>query len=417
MKTANALCAFAALIASSHMLIAAEEHSLPPQMDRQVVEKLVADNSAFAFDLYQKLLPQEGNLLFSPYSVSQALAMTYAGAEGATKEQMAGALHFGLADDKLHPAFHALDAELMSRGKNAKGMAGQPFALHIANAIWGQQSFDFLESFTRTLNANYGAGLHQLDFQTDPDAARKMINDWVAEKTEDKIKELFDQGSLGADTRLVLTNAIYFNAAWKDQFKDANTQDDTFHLRIGDTVQLPMMNQTERFAYVEQDGMQAVELPYDGRQVSMVVLLPKEGDFRAFEEGLCADRVAALIESLSPRRVKLTMPRFEYKSRFKLCPQMAQLGMIDAFTERADFSGMTGQRDLSISLIVHEAYIKVNEEGTEAAAATGVAMRVTSIEQPVEPVVMKIDRPFIYLIRDRATGAILFIGRVLDPRA
>jgi len=395
-------------VRSSKPRVAAPEVAAPDLAEQ------VGGNSAFAFDLYQALREKDGNLFYSPHSISLALAMTYAGARGETERQMAGALHFMLPQERLHPAFNSLDQALASRGQGAQGQDGEGFRLNVVNAIWGQQGYEFLPAFLDLLAENYGAGLRVLDFASAPEEARGTINEWVSQQTEERIKDLLPQGAVDALTRLVLTNAIYFNAAWADAFEAAQTQDGPFYLLDGSEVSVPLMRQTSGFGYAEGEGYQAVELPYDGRELAMVVLLPRAGDFERFESALDAGRVEQIVGSLEHQQVRLAMPRFEFESGFSLKEALAALGMADAFSEQADFSGMTGQRDLFISEVVHKAFVSVDENGTEAAAATAVIMKLTAaVEEPVE---VTMDRPFVFLIRDLETGAILFVGRVVDAR-
>ena len=385
-----------------------------PEVAAPDLAEQVGGNSAFAFDLYQALREQDGNLFYSPYSISLALAMTYAGARGETERQMAGALHLILPQERLHPAFNSLDQTLASRGEGAQGKDEQGFRLNVVNAIWGQQGYQFLPTFLDVLAENYGAGLRVVDFASAPEEARGTINEWVGQQTEGRIKDLIPQGALDALTRLVLTNAIYFNAAWADAFEAAQTQEGPFHLLDGSEVSVPLMRQTSGFGYAEGEGYQAVELPYDGWELAMVVLLPRAGEFERFESALDAGRVEQIIGSLEYQQVRLTMPKFEFESGFSLKEALAALGMAEAFSEQADFSGMTGRRELFISEVVHKAFVSVDEAGTEAAAATAVMMAPTSaVEEPVE---MTADRPFIFLIRDLETGTILFVGRVVEPR-
>jgi serpin B len=378
-------------------------------------DQLVAGNSAFAFDLYQALRDGEGNLFFSPYSVSLALAMTHAGARAETEQQMADTLHYTLPQSQLHPTFNALDTTLSSAGQ-ADG-ADQPedaFQLNIANAIWGQEGFEFLPEFLDTLAENYGAGLRTLDFGSDPEEARTTINNWVSEDTEEKIKDLIAQGALGNDTRLVLTNAIYFNGKWLLQFDPGLTFDDRFNLLDGDGVLVPMMGQEENFGYGEGDGYQAVALPYQGANMSMIFVLPELERFEEVEAALSADFLSDVIDGLDVQRVDLTVPKFTFESEFGLARTLADMGMADAFGEAADFSGMTGKRDLFISDVVHKAFVAVDEEGTEAAAATAVIMAEMAA-MPQEAVEMRLDHPFLFFIRDDDSGTILFAGRVLNP--
>ncbi len=390
-----------------------------PDVSETDLALLVEGNSAFAFDLYQALREEGGNLFYSPYSISLALVMTYAGARGETAQQMADTLHFILSQDRLHPAFNSVDIELSQRGKGAKGKDGEGFRLNIVNAIWGQEGYKFLSGFLDLLAENYGAGLRILDFANVPEESRITINNWVSDQTEGRIEDLIPQGLIDVLTRLVLTNAIYFNAAWQNPFSEDMTHDGPFYLLDGGEVTVPMMRQTEWFGYAEGDGYQAVELPYDGRELSMVLLLPRAGQFEAFEASLDAQRVDAIVKDLEFRRVTLTMPKFEFESDFSLGETLAAMGMPDAFLWGvADFSGMTGNRDLFIGGVIHKAFVSVDEAGTEAAAATALVMPTAGPpEEPEEPVEITVDRPFIFLIRDIDTGSILFIGRVVNPSA
>jgi len=387
--------------------------STSPDVTASELTELVDGNTAFAFDLYQALSEEEGNLFYSPYSISVALAMTYAGARNETEQQMADTLHFTLPQERLHPALNGLDLKLASRGEGAEGKDEEGFRLNIANSIWGQEDYEFLNEFLDVLAENYGAGLRLLDFINAPESSRITINNWVSDRTEGRIEDLIPQGAIDTLTRLVLTNAIYFNAAWLNPFSEDMTGDGTFHLLDGSEVTVPMMTQTESFGYSEGEGYQAVELPYDGRELSMVILLPNNGEFDDFEGTLDADIVDAITNDLKYRKVQLTMPKFEFESEFSLVNPLAAMGMPVAFSGAADFSGMTGARDLFISDILHKAFVSVDEAGTEAAAATAVIMSLTAA--PEQPVEVTLDHPFIFLIRDIETGAVLFVGRVANP--
>jgi len=401
-------------VAAGELIKSDKQRETSPEVNESELATLVDGNSAFAFNLYQQLRDEEGNLFYSPYSISLALAMTYAGARSETEQQMADALQFSLPQNQLHPGFNALAMELDSRGEGAQGKDGEGFRLNIINTIWGQRDYTFLTEFLDQLAVNYGAGLRVLDFIGAPEESRVTINDWVAEQTEERIEELIPQGLINPMTRLVLTNAIYFNAAWAYPFEEDLTRDGVFYLLDGSEVTVPMMRQTESLGYAEGDGYQAVELPYDGNELSMVILLPATGQFETFEEALDAQRVEAIIGSLEYKQVALRMPKFEFDSEFSLIEALAALGMPIAFSGGADFSGMTGNRDLYIADVVHKAFVSVDEAGTEAAAATAVVMEMTAMPETVE---VTIDRPFIFLIRDIETGAILFVGRTLNPAA
>ncbi|MCK4368495.1 MAG: serpin family protein [Dehalococcoidales bacterium] len=384
-----------------------------PDVSGADLATLVEGNSAFAFNLYQALREGDGNLFYSPYSISLALAMTYAGAQGETAQQMADTLQFVLPQNRLHPAFNDLDLELARRGEGAEGKDGEGFRLNIVNAIWGQKDYEFLSDFLDLLAENYGAGLRVLDFVSAPEESRITINNWVSDQTEGRIEDLIPQGLIDALTRLVLTNAIYFNAAWQYPFEEDMTEDGPFYLLDGGEVTVPMMRQTELFGYAEGDGYQAVELPYDGGELSMIILLPQAGQFETFEGSLDAQQVDEIIGRLEHRQVTLAMPRFEFESSFGLREALVAMGMPVAFSGDADFSGMTGNRDLFIAEVIHKAFVSVDEAGTEAAAATAVVMPTSM--PPDEIIEVTVNRPFVFLIHDIETGAILFIGRVVNP--
>jgi len=399
--------------ASGEVLQSDKPRVTAPAADQAGLTALVDGNSGFAFDLYQALSKAEGNLFSSPYSISQALAMTYAGARGQTEKQMADTLHFTLPQDRLHVALNTLDLELAKRGQGAKGKDGEGFRLRVVNAIWGHKDYKFLQQYLDLLAENYGAGLRTLDFVRAPEPSRNTINQWVSDQTEGRIKDLIPQGAINDLTRLVLTNAIYFNAAWQSPFPKEATSNGDFHLLNGSRVAVPLMRQTGPYGYAEGDGYQAVELPYDGRELSMVIFLPRQGQFQPFEASLTSEKAKGILNSIKSRQVKLAMPKFEFDSSFSLKQVLAAMGMPVPFTTDADFSGMTGDRELFIHAILHKAFVAVDEAGTEAAAATAVIVGVTSV--PESPVEVTIDRPFIFLIRDIKTGAILFLGRVVNP--
>ena len=410
-------------------LRSSKKRSAPAATDDDLAE-LVDGNSAFAFDLYRTLAEEDGNLFYSPYSISLALAMTYGGARGETERQMADTVHFLLPQDRMHPAFNALDIELASRGGGTVGSGGgtvgkgdEGFTLNIANAVWGQKDYEFLEPFLDVLAENYGAGVRPVDFVGSPEESRVRINDWVSEQTEDRIKDLIPEDAIDQSTRMVLSNAIYFNASWVYMFDDRFTGPRPFHLLNGGEVEAPMMTmaEAERLGYANGEGYLAVELPYRGRDMSMTILLPDAGTFREFEESLDAELVAGILGDIEREYIELTMPKFEFESEFSLRDTLKAMGMLDAFDDKtADFSGMDGRSCLAgdgpcllISDAFHKAFVSVDEEGTEAAAATSVVARLLS-GRP-EPKKVMVDRPFIFLIRDRTTDAILFVGRVENP--
>jgi serpin B len=362
--------------------------------------------------MYQLLKEEDGNLFYSPYSISLALAMTYAGARGNTETQMAQALHFDLPQDALHPAFNALDLDLLGRANGEK----DSFELNIANSIWGQQDFAFEQAFLDTLAANYGAGLRLTDFANAPEPARQAINQWVSNQTKERIKDLIPDGAITPDTRLVLANAIYFNAKWVYPFSHEGTHDGTFNTLDGAQITVPLMNldRPSPLAYVQGQGFQAVELPYVGEQMSMLVVVPDAGTFPTFEAAFSADQLATILAALQPQTVQLTLPKFQFESSFNLGEALTGLGMTDAFDpSAADFSGMDGEGDLFIGAVIHKAFVAVDEEGTEAAAATAVIMEMAGAA--TSGVILIVDRPFLFFIRDMQTGTLLFAGRVVAP--
>jgi serpin B len=386
-----------------------------PNVSDADLTALVQGNSAFAFDLYQQLLKSNsGNMFYSPYSISTALAMTYAGANGDTAAQMAAALKFTLPQAQLHPAFNQLSIDLASRGQDALGTNGKSFSLKVANALWGQVGSKIQPAFLNLLAQNYGAGLNLLDFVKSPEPSRVTINNWVSDQTNQKINNLLPEGSIDTSTRVVLTNAIYFDAAWASPFTKESTHNGDFNLLDGSTVAVPMMKQTSYYAYVKASEYQAIELPYSGNEIAMDIIMPDAGQFSTFEAGMTAEKVTGILGGKQNSYVSLNMPKFNFDSSFSLKSSLSALGMPVAFTNKADFTGITGKKDLQISNVVHKAYVAVDEEGTEAAAASAIDFIANTYSEPT-PVYVTIDHPFIFLIRDVKTGAILFVGRVMNP--
>ncbi|HBK59873.1 MAG TPA: serpin family protein [Firmicutes bacterium] len=337
------------------------------------VKALVSGNNAFAFDLYSVVSSRDGNLFISPYSISSALAMTYAGARGNTAAQMADALHYDLAPEQLHESFSALSRLFNSGGKT--------YRLSVANALWSQMGLSFLPEYISMAEKHYDAGLKEVDFVYRTEEARSAINRWVEDKTEGKIIDLIGPGVLDPLTRLVLTNAIYFKGQWEQQFRPEQTEEAAFYLSSGKQAIVPFMHQIGTFKYAETGSTQVLELPYSGNELAMTVLLPKPDSSLA---------------------------------ELSLSGYLRQLGMIDAFDDNiADFSGIS-DTFLYITHVLHKAFIEVNEEGTEAAAATAVVVGTKSIRLDL-PKVFMADRPFVFLIRDVRTGSILFMGRMADP--
>jgi serpin B len=378
----------------------------PAPFEGAHVPDLVAGNAAFALDLYHVLMEADQNALFSPYSLSVALAMTYAGARGETEIQIAQALHL-LDQDRTHPAFNALDQALDERGEQ------DGVTLHIANALWPQQGYPFLDAYLDLLAENYGAGLRPLDFPQ-AEAARQTINQWASDQTEEKIQDLLPEGALDGPIALVLTNAVYLDAAWQYAFSEDGTYEGAFNLLDGRQVDVPVMSQIAVLAYAQLGGVQAVELPYVGGELSMVLLVPDADTFEAFAQELTVEELSVLLDALQPAQLRLNMPKFAYDARFALQDALVELGMVDAFGSKADFSGMDGTLELFVDNVYHKAFISVDEAGTEAAAVSAVVMGRKGVS---DARALLVDRPFVYLIRDVESGSILFLGHVVDPSA
>ena len=375
------------------------------------MRSLVASNTEFATDLYAQLRTQEGNLFFSPYSISTALAMTYGGARGETAKQMASTLHFDLPANMLAPAFVEMQGDL-----NEVQSQGH-VQLAVANSLWPQKDYTFQPDYLKLCKKYYGTSIHPVDYINDTEGARKTINGWVEEKTNDKIVDLLAPGSLDASNRLVLVNAIYFKGKWEKRFEAGQTENEPFYESSNQTSSARLMRQTDDFGYAEFPDLQVLELPYTGGEVSMVVLLPSKVDgIGELEQELTVPNLAKWTAPLSKQKVQVFLPTFKVTSEFSLGDTLGAMGMPDAFIYgQADFSGMDGTRDLFISKVVHKAYVDVDEEGTEAAAATAVVMTLAAA-MPAEPLVFRADHPFLFLIRDNPTGSILFLGRVMDPK-
>jgi len=397
----------------------------PTANEKTNKQLIVTGNNKFALELYAKLRSKEGNLFFSPYSISTALAMAHAGARGQTESQMAGVLHFPVIDkpdielssmlipdrQKFASVFGKIIEDLNNRGKEGG------YELRVANALWGQEGYGFLEEFLELIKNNYDGRLNEVDFVRAAETARKTINTWVEKKTNNKIKNLIQKGVLDSMTRLVLTNAIYFKGHWARQFKEDRTKDAPFTLADGKKVDVAMMNQTGQFNYMETEDFQGLELPYVDDELSMIILLPKELDgLEEFEKTLTAENLSKWMDELRNCEVRVSVPKFKMTSQFGLASVLKSMGMTDAFSANADFSGINGRRDLFISAVIHKAYVDVNEEGTEAAAATAVTMKLTSVG-PARIPVFQADHPFLFIIRDNHTGSILFIGRVMNPKS
>ena len=388
-----------------------------PDISLEQIQALAQDNTNFALSFFNNIRQDDGNIIFSPISLSLALSMALAGAESTTEEAMIEALQFSLPENEVYPTFNALLLAIEESQKlPMEDSEGDEFQLNIANSIWGQAGYDFEQDFLDILARNYGAGMYMVDYIGNPETARQLINEWIEEETQEKIKDLIPEGAIDTLTRLVLANAIYFNASWQHPFDEEGTQKAPFVILDGSEVDVDMMRLFgERLGYVKGENFQAVNLAYLSNDFSMTVIVPDQGSFNDFEDGLDPEQLISIQNRLVSHSVNLQMPKFDYESTIYANDPLINLNMSEAFNpELADFSGITEVEKLFISDVLHKATITVDEEGTEAAAATAIIMRVESIE-PGEPVELTIDRPFLYLIQHNPTGSILFMGRVVQP--
>jgi serpin B len=379
------------------------------------VSDLVEGGNSFAFDLYHAITENEqGNLIYSPYSISLAFSMVYAGARGETESQMAQVMHY-LPQQEHHPAFNALGQHFEGLGHESESQQpdGEAFQLTIANAIWGQQGYPFKDEYLEVLAKNYGAGLRTVDFTEDPEAARQAINRWIEEQTQDRIQDILPPGVIDALTRLVLANAIYFKGSWLFPFSEPATQFGPFTLLDGSQVNVPLMRRSNTFLrYLQRDGYQAALLPYTGDAIQMLVILPDSGQFEEVESRLDPEFVDNIWQEAARQDLTLVMPKLDFESELSLKELLIEMGMTAPFGA-ADFGGIAGEDELFISNALHKANITVDEKGTEAAAATVIVMPGSApIEEPIE---LRLDRPFIFAILEQETGSILFLGRVMNP--
>lgn len=404
----------ASVIAMSGLLVSPKEvasQTIPVvsvQKRPSDVATIVKGNNAFALDLYSQLRKQRGNLSFSPYSISTALAMTYAGARNETAAQMAKVLRFPLAPERLHPAFTQLITDLSSSDRNA-------YQLAQANRLWGQKDCIFLDTFLTITKNDYGAELEKVDFANATEEARRTINIWVAQKTQGRIQNLLPNGTLNPLARLVLTNAIYFNGTWVAQFNPQKTANRPFNITPTQQIDVPTMQlpATDAVGMAELDGLKVLEMPYVGNRLSMIVLLPEKVDgLSQLEQQLKLENLQKWLSSVSSSQypVQVSLPKFKVTGEFELKQTLSQLSMSSAFSDTADFSGMNGKKDLSLSAVVHKTFISVNESGTEATGATAVIAGTRGGGKRFQA-----NHPFIFLIRDRRSESILFLGRVVNP--
>lgn len=384
----------------------------PPKADdtgstQQGIQDVVNANNRFAFDLYSELDKSENeNLFYSPYSVSAALAMTYDGAKGQTADEMKSVFHFP-ENNILRPNFAAIYNDI---NKGAKD-----YELRTGNALWVQKDFSFLADYTSRVEKYYGGKAANLDFVKETEKSRQTINSFIEEQTNNKIKNLIPTGSLNELTRLVLTNAIYFKGTWQWEFDTSDTRDGDFKITPTNIVKTPMMNMYPKktnFNYADTGDLQILELPYKGDEISMLVLLPSE-NLDTMEPDLTAEKLNEYKSKMKETKLdSISLPKFEFDTKYFMNDTLSALGMPTAFSQSADFSGMNGKRNLFINFVIHQAYVKVDEKGTEAAAATAVGVGITSVRPRTD---FRADHPFVFLIQDKETGNILFFGRVVDP--
>lgn len=372
---------------------------------------VIGGNNQFAIDLYQAIRSRPGNVSFSPASLSSALAMTSEGARGDTADEIARVFHFPDDREAMRAGYRGLMARLNGDG------SPRPYRLVAANSLWGQKGDPFRPEFTDLVARDYGAELHAVDFRHAAESARTEINGWVDGKTEHMIPELLPARTVGPDTSLVLVNTVYFKGSWLHPFSKAATAPAPFHLDGGEAVPVPTMRQTSEFPLAEGDGYRLLEMPYKGGDLAFDILLPNDGvALSKVEADLKLPDLEHTLDRLGPKQVAVAMPRFKLTAASEMSKTLSGLGMPKAFSSEADFSGIDGTRELAISAVMHQVVVNLDEEGTEAAAATGVVMSRSAAVRKPQPIVFRVDRPFLYLIRDVKTGTILFFGRVADPR-
>lgn len=394
-----------------------------PEIASDTVAAQIDGNTSFATDLYQYSKVQGDNrgknLFYSPYSISVALAMLYAGARDSTESEMAATLHY-LSQDLTHPAFNRIALDLATRGQNVDAESGADrFRLNVVNDAWGQIGYQFLPSYLDTLALNYGAGVRLVDFFQDSEGARQQINEYIEDNTESKITNLLPPNSVDASTTLVLTNAIYFKASWATAFSKESTRDADFQALDENAqtlaVTVPFMNGTmENAFYTSQAGYQAADLPYAGNDLSMLIIMPDADSYAATDDAIDVSFLDTVVSQLEPRALSVSLPKFTARQKLSLRTALTDLGMPTAFSSAADLSGIDGTTDLFVSDVLHQAFVSVDESGTEAAAATAVIVNRES-DAAAAPASIVVDRPFFFAIRDRISGSILFAGRILNP--
>ncbi|MBW6465042.1 MAG: serpin family protein [Brevefilum sp.] len=392
------------------------ERELAPDVGPSRLQSLASDNTAFALAFYDLIRSEEGNLVYSPFSLSLALSMTLAGAETTTRDAMLDALQFSLEEGEIHPTLNALMLAIEASQAIDEGSEGGSFELSIANSIWGQQGFNFKQAFLDRIALNYGAGIYTVNFAASPELARVAINDWVEDETQEKIKDLIPPDTITQLTRLVLANAIYFKGSWFHPFDQGLTQPGPFTTLGGDEIRVDMMKLfDEHLLYLQEGELQVISLPYLSRDFVMTLIVPDHGSFTTVEDRLTVELLETLMNKMVSERINLEMPKFDFETTINANDALKTLEMAEAFDpDLSDFKGMADVEDLHISDVLQKATITVDEEGTEAAAATAVIVGIKSA--PIgEPISLVIDRPFLFFIQHQPTGTILFMGRVVQP--
>jgi serpin B len=392
-------------------------HDTAPSVTDAQYAQLVAGSNQFGLSLLAEVMPPDENFIFSPTSAQVALAMTYAGARGTTADGMRTALSDTLPEGVYHTATNRMLIELLSRNRDPVkvGNDTKRIELSLADAIWTQRDLALEEPFLATLSREYDAGVSTVDFTTQFEPARHSINLWVEHKTHERIVELLPAGSIDSFTRLVLVNALYFYGSWATVFEPEATGPGSFTRLDGGTVSVPTMHGSEIYgAYAKTDEVEVAELPYLGEELRMTIVLPAVGQFAAVQAKVSASWLDEACAGIAPQTLSVSLPKFTiHPPTYSLKAGLAALGMETAFTEAADFSGITTQQNLFIDDVLQQAFIAVDEAGMEAAAATAVIMTLSGAPVTVPFVV---DRPFLFFVRD-ASGLVLFGGQVVDPSA
>lgn len=375
------------------------------------VKSVVEANNQFCFKLYHNLREKElGNIFFSPFSITMAMAIVFEGARGWVAEEMVDVFKFPVEPEIRRRSFRTLYQSLNKEDAKCK--------LNLANALWIQKDYPILSDYLKAIKEYYSGNATNVDFINATERARQMINAWVEEKTNNRIKNLFPPGSLNSNSRLVVTNAIYFKGNWQKQFDKKLTIEEDFYVSETKIIKVPMMRRTDPeaiFNYADTDLLQILEIPYEGNDLSMIILLPKDRSVSDLENKLNKDNLEEWKKQLSKQRVNVYIPRFTFEIRYELTTNLSELGMPNAFAPHCDLSGIDGTKNLYIQSVIHKAFVEVNEEGTEAAAATGVAVGITAVRPQIP--VFRADHPFAFLIQERSTGNILFIGRIVEPKS